>query len=200
VYSFERLLASGPSLDQIDEFLEGLRSARELSNAVKEGLDHFSSQGYLRGQISFLVELHENGFFADARPESRVAFVFFNGMLAPVAFAMVRARLCALNASCIYLYDDRFLNYSLGVRQLGADARESDDVLRAMIRQFRAERVFTVGYSAGGFAAIKCALSLNAYGTVAFSPLTTLHERDYGNDGRAGHAQANTATCAGNSY
>jgi hypothetical protein len=71
-------------------------------------------------------------------------------MLAPVTFAAVRARLRTMNARCIYLYDDRLLNYFLGVRQLGVDLRESDDVLRTMLRQLRAERVFTVGYSRVG--------------------------------------------------
>jgi hypothetical protein len=184
VHSFERLLASRPSLDGIDQFLEGLRSERGVSDEVKDGLARFSAQGDLRDQVPFLLNLYKNGFFIDARRDSRVAFVFFNGMLAPVTFAAMRARLCAMNASCIYLYDDQFLNYSLGVRQLGVDVRESDDALRTMLRQCRAERLVTIGYSAGGFAAIKCALSLNAYCTVAFSPFTTLDERQYIHDGR----------------
>ena len=92
VYSFERLLTGGASLDQIDEFLHDLSSARETSDTVKEGLGHFSSQGDLRGQGPFLLDLCKNGCFPDARAESRVAFVF-NGMLAPVTFAAVRARL-----------------------------------------------------------------------------------------------------------
>jgi hypothetical protein len=184
VYSFERLLTSGASLDQVDKFLHDLRSAREVSDTVKEGLGHFSAEGYFRDQVLFLLDLCKNGFFTDARPGSRVAFVFLNGMLAPVTFAAVRARLCAMNASCIYLYDDRLLNYFLGVRQLGADVRESDDALRTMLRQLGAERVFTIGYSGGGFHAIRCALSLNADGAVAFSPFTTFLERDYIHDGR----------------
>jgi hypothetical protein len=138
----------------------------------------------LRIKIPFLLDLYKNGVFTDVRPEWRIAFVFFNGILAPAHFAMVRKRLSVLSASCIYLYDDRVLNYGLGVRQLGADYRATDEALRTMLQQFDVERVFTIGYSSGAFAAIRTALAINAYGTIAFSPFTTFLDRDTSNDGR----------------
>jgi hypothetical protein len=184
VHSFDRLLVNGASVSQIDDFLQTLSSKNDPSMSAKVLVHCFSSKGYLRDQIPYLLDLYKNGCFTDDRPESRVTFIFFNGIFAPIHFAMVRARLCAINASCIYLYDDRIINYGLGIRQLGADLRGSDDALRTILRQFRAERIITFGYSAGAFAAIRCALSLNAYGTVGFSPFTTFLDRDYRDDGR----------------
>jgi hypothetical protein len=78
IYSFERLLTGGASLDQIDKFLHGLRSAREVSDTVKEGLGHFSSEGDFRDQVPFLLELCKNGFFTDARPGYRALHLYFS--------------------------------------------------------------------------------------------------------------------------
>jgi hypothetical protein len=182
VRAFERLLASGASEAQIDEFLTALENPDKGSHEERL-LKHFSKKGVLRDQVAFLTALHSKGGVVDRREGSRTAFVFFSGVIDFIGVAGVRSRLSRMKANGIYLYDDRDMNYLLGVRQYG-DLRQTTAVLLKLAQKLGAERLITIGSSAGGFAAIKYALALNGHASVTFSPFTTFADEHYKKDGR----------------
>jgi hypothetical protein len=180
---FEQLLASGAPESDIDRFLARLNSSADESSALL--LSHFSKNGGLvREQIPFLSNLYAKGSHIDRRPASRTTFIFFSGILDPTGTAAVRSRLHRMNANCVYLHDDRLMNFALGVRQCGADAQQTDAAVLKSIRDWDADRIITVGSSAAAFMAIKHSVPLNAHACVTFSPFTTFAEEHYQHDGR----------------
>jgi hypothetical protein len=56
--------------------------------------------------------------------------------------------------------------------------------LAGICDRLNAERLLTVGFSAGGFAAVRYALDLGAYGAITFSEPTTFAAEDYASDRR----------------
>jgi hypothetical protein len=181
--AFELLLAKGAPEAEVDHFLDGLNSHADESSALL--LNHFSKNGGLvREQIPFLSNLYAKGSYIDRRPASRIAFIFFGSLLDSMGTAGVRSRLHRMNANCIYLHDDRFLNFGLGVRQCGADIRQTDAAVMQRVRDWGVDRIITVGSSAAAFTAIKRAFPLNAYACVTFSPFTTFADAHHQQDGR----------------
>ena len=75
-------------------------------------MKHFSKQGVLRDQVAFLTALHSKGGIVDRREGSRIAFIFFSGVIDYIGVAGVRSRLSRMKANGIYLYYDSDMNYS----------------------------------------------------------------------------------------
>ena len=146
-------------------------------------MKHFLKQGVLRDQVAFLTALHSKGGIVGRREGSRIAFIFFSGVIDYIGVAGVRSRLSRMKANGIYLYDDSNMNYSLGVRQFG-DMRQTTAALLKLAEKLGADRLITIDSSAGGFAAIKYALALNGHASVTFSPFTTFADEHYKRDGR----------------
>ena len=138
----------------------------------------------LRDQVSFLCDLYREGFYIDRHEGSLVTLIYFSGLVDPTGFALVRSRLSRMKVNCIYLYDISYMNYLFGLRQLGADFRQTNAALLQRVRDLEANRIVTIGNSAGGFAAIKYALSLEAHASVTFSPFTSFTEEHHLKDGR----------------
>jgi hypothetical protein len=183
IRAFERLLEVGAPQSDIDNFLNELKSRPDESLKILPR--YFSkSGGVVQDQIQFLSNLYANGMHIDRRPGSRTAFIFFSCSLDPAGTAMARSRLCRMNANSIYLYDDQLMNFAFGVRQCGTDVRQTDAAVMQSVREWRVNRIITVGESGAGFAAINRALSLNAYASVTFSPFTTFADEHYQQDGR----------------
>lgn len=184
VRAFERLLRNGAPESEVDRFLNELSPRIDADPLTKVLVQGFSNNGTLRDQLPFLAELYTKGIAIDRRPGSRVAFIFFSGILDYVNAANAHSRLCRINANCIYLYDETDMNYQFGVRPCGSDVGQTYAALIQHVRDLGADRVITVGCSAGGFAAIKYALALNAYASVTFSPFTSFTEEHQKRDGR----------------
>ena len=100
--AFERLLASGAPEAQIDEFLAALKNPDKGSHEERL-VYHFSKNGVLRNQVGFLTALHSQGGVVDRREGSRIAFVFFSGVIDYIGVAGVRSRLSRMKANGIYL-------------------------------------------------------------------------------------------------
>jgi hypothetical protein len=181
--AFELLLARGSPESKIDDFLDGLNS--ELGKRPVTPLRHFARKnGFLREQLPFLSKLYARGLYIDRRPNTRTAFVFFSTLLDPTGTAAAHWRLQRMNVTCIYLYDDRSMNFALGVRQCGTNAHQTDVAVMKCARQLRVHRLITIGSSAAAFTAIKRGLLLNAYACVTFSPFTTFSDKHHQQDGR----------------
>lgn len=181
--AFERLLESGPSESRIDVFF------KELGSDVSEILQEYrqavaKENGLLRDQLQFLSDLYTKGIHIDRRDGSRVAFIYFSTVLDPLVTALVRSRLCRMNANSIYLYDHQYMNFAFGVRHFGTTVRQTDVALMQYFDDWGVNKIITIGYSAAGFAAINRALALNAYASVTFSPFTTFADKHYQQDGR----------------
>lgn len=183
VRAFDILLRKGAELGHIDEFLSslGLPEAGSYEQALQS---YFAAGCKFRDQIPFLKELYRSGMFVERSAGSPVAFIFFTGIIDPMGVTAARARLSQLGANCIYLYDDRDMNYAFGIRQIGGDERALSSVLREKLSALGARQVITVGCSAAGFAAIKHAVYLGAHGSVTFAPFTTFAEEHYHRDRR----------------
>lgn len=182
--AFERLLEGGASESDVDRFLGELTPHADKSSYTHQLRLNFSRKGLFRDQVEWLSNLYASGIAIDRHSGSRVAFIFFQGLLDSIGVCAARARLRQMNVNCIYLHDDTGMNYLLGVRQCGADFPETIAALLQHIRGFGVDRITTVGSSAGGFAAIKYALALDAYASVTFSPFTTFADDHQRHDGR----------------
>ncbi len=183
VRAFDILLRKGAELRQIDEFLSslGVPQAASYEQALQS---HFAAGCKFRDQIPFLKELYRTGMFVERCAGSPVAFIFFTSIIDPMGVTAARAHLSRLGANCIYLYDDRDMNYAFGIRQIGGDERALSAILRDTLSALGAKQVITVGCSAAGFAAIKHAVYLGAHGSVTFAPFTTFAEEHYHRDRR----------------
>lgn len=70
----------------------------------------------------------------------------------------------------IFLFDWLDVAYLGGVSGLGGDAREASAALRDISAGLGGKKIICLGQSAGGHAALRYALELDATGTLAFSP------------------------------
>jgi hypothetical protein len=128
VRAFDRLLRQGAEIRQIDEFLSALGTPADGSYE-QALLSHYAEGRKFRDQLPFLKELCRAGIYVDRCDGSRVAFIFFTGLIDPMGVNAARAHISKLGANCIYLYDDRDLNYALGIRQFGGDEHALTDAL-----------------------------------------------------------------------
>ena len=85
-----------------------------------------------------------------------------------------------LGLAAVYLRDDQRMIYCKGVKSQGADFDTTIAALGEIREQLGAahQPVFTVGHSAGGFAAMTYGISMNADKVLAFSPPGTIQLED----------------------
>jgi tetratricopeptide (TPR) repeat protein len=84
--------------------------------------------------------------------------------------------LAAIGATAVYLKDFQRLFYLNGVASLGASYGATITALRELCRHLEIRRLFTMGSSAGGFAAIRYGVELGAEGAASFAGET--HDAD----------------------
>lgn len=92
--------------------------------------------------------------------------------------------LSELDITAIYLRDPKRIGYFEGVPSLADDYAGTIARLRAMLAERGIERVFTVGNSAGGMAAVSYGIDLGAETVLGFSAPVSLTQEAADRDGR----------------
>jgi acyl-CoA synthetase (AMP-forming)/AMP-acid ligase II/pimeloyl-ACP methyl ester carboxylesterase/acyl carrier protein len=101
------------------------------------------------------------------------AFCATNGTLGlPLNF--IHEWLGRLSASVVYIKDFRDLLGSMGFPSLGPDRAASVTALRRIARELGGKRIYTIGVSVGGYAALSYALELEAVAVLNFAGATDL--------------------------
>ncbi len=89
----------------------------------------------------------------------------------------VHALLQPAKVNAIYLFDDRKQFNLGGNTTLGRPYPAMIERLRAQLAEWGTRTLITIGFSAGGFVALRTGLSLKADGALLFSPVVSLHRR-----------------------
>lgn len=92
--------------------------------------------------------------------------------------------LAALNLTAIYLRDHSRLLFNNGIASVAPDFAGTVEYLRNLVSRLGARRLITIGASAGGYAAIRYGLALDATCIVGFSAPTNLRADFLADDGR----------------
>jgi hypothetical protein len=110
-----------------------------------------------------------------ARGGRPAAVIVFTGLAdrMVVPLPLFDRYLAELDLSAIYLRDKKRIGYFQGVKSLG-DYDQSVAGLKDILADLGAERVHTVGNSAGGIGAVSMGIDLNAAHIVGFSAPTSL--------------------------
>ncbi len=105
--------------------------------------------------------------------------VIFGGIdfgLSSLPFGYVDALLSSYRANVVYLRDFAFRAYFEGISSLAPTAEQTLDRLREILERLGTRRLITIGYSVGGFAAIRYGAQLGAQAAISFGAPTTLEE------------------------
>lgn len=105
--------------------------------------------------------------------------VIFGGIdfgLSSLPFGYVDALLSTYRANVVYLRDFNFRAYFEGISSLASSAEQTLDRLREILERLGTRRTITIGYSVGGFAAIRYGARLGAEAAISFGAPSTLEE------------------------
>lgn len=135
-----------------------------------------------------LIEENPEAEVMVARAEFPVAtVVVFTGlgdrMILPIK--LFDRYLAALNVNAIYLRDFSRLLYNQGIASIADDFDGAVEYLKSLLEELNAERVVTIGNSAGGYAALRYGLALHAAVILGFGAPTNLTKDFLADDGRA---------------
>lgn len=92
--------------------------------------------------------------------------------------------LATLNLTAVYLRDHNRLLYNNGISSLASDFAGTVKSLHSLVSDLGTRRLITIGTSAGGYAAIRYGLALDAECIVGFSAPTNLTADFLADDGR----------------
>ena len=144
-----------------------------------------SRQGAAKDDRAQFVSEHGD-ILGQAYPGSRSALLVFGGLKdmvgaeLPIFDRMIRP----YRVNIVYLADPRRLLLMAGLPSFG-DYRQTIEGLKELLDAWRVKRIYCMGFSAGGFAAISYGLDLGARRILTFAAPTELIGPVYESDGRA---------------
>lgn len=123
----------------------------------------------------------DEGDFSVVRMPSDTTVIAFAGKARKVGISVyfMRRLFSRLRCNLVFVFDHRNTFYLQGIESLGPDLAATVARLHETVEGLQTRRLFCIGQSMGGYAAIHYGQALGATGVLAFSPLvqTLLHAK-----------------------
>jgi len=180
----QKLFLSDARSQQISDFLDEVLQLAPEDPWLRRLKRQAPSANRMEARAPFLREIQHNGYVVKEVPGASCAVLILGGVGGARRFPRLESQFEKIGAHAVYLADRRNLIFAGGIEQLGRNHEETMVKLAEICDRLNAERLLTVGFSAGGFAAVRYALDLGAYGAITFSGPTTFAAEDYASDRR----------------
>ena len=169
---------------EVWRLLGGLVEIAPATRSLERLTRHHQRLARANGGTSFLSELDAHGMVVQPHAGANAAVFIFGGVRGHLRMPFLALELRDIPAHLIFLHDRRNLVFAKGIEPLGSTYAATLARLTAELDRLGAERVITLGFSAGGFPAVLYGLDLDASASLLFSTITSFAEADYNHDGR----------------
>lgn len=188
------IAAAVPNLMKLAEGSDFSRDARQLLSMCKQ----LRRSGVLDDTVKvtdLLTDLRDvdRAAFDESQPDSvlvrrsenaEATLLVFSGLEGVfwITISLLHHYLRHYPVNILYVRDDQQLFHMAGLNGLGADYRTSLESLDRLIKTMGAPKLYCIGGSAGGYAAMRFGLDLRATATMTFSAPTTIDPAQIGPD------------------
>jgi tetratricopeptide (TPR) repeat protein len=159
---FKKLILSDVRSQQIKDFLKELLQLAPEDPLLQRMKRQAPNVGRMDARAPFLGAIQRDGYVVQETPGASAVALVLGGVGGARRFPRLASHFEKIGTHVVYLADRRGLIFAGGIEQLGRNHEETMVKLAEICDRLNAERLITIGFSAGGFAAVRYALDLGA--------------------------------------